>query len=209
MRTDGYTRARPLIEWRAVFGGTILGLAFFALISSLWVALAYGSDIAIVADNLPWVIAGTAIAAMLMGGYLAGLLSGVRGGAAGFFNGSTVWGLIMLVGLAVGVPTVARIFNVEPAIAADDGVISTTAAWAGFFALAVGWFAAALGGIIGGSSPRDTTNEIVLDETGVPAHEHRGGAVVAMMTAQPPVSARTATEPAVATTPAPDQRRAM
>ena len=208
--------ARPLIEWRAVFGGAVLGLAFFALLSTLWVALAYGSDIAQVATNIQWFIAGSAIFAMFFGGHLAGLLSGVRGGGAGFFNGSTVWAMILLVGLSVGVPTAGQIFNVTTPVVedvVDTATISSTTAWAAFFSLLIGFAAAAIGGIMGGAS-RSSSREIVLDDdmSAVPAHEHRGGAVVPIMSASSMTSVDATPAPTTRVTPGStteEQRRAM
>ena len=34
----------PLLKWSAVFGGLVLGLAMLMLLSALWLALAYGSE---------------------------------------------------------------------------------------------------------------------------------------------------------------------
>ena len=35
---------RPVISWGAVFGGAVVGLALFTLLSSLWLALAFESQ---------------------------------------------------------------------------------------------------------------------------------------------------------------------
>ena len=42
----------PLLKWSAVFGGLVLGLAMLLLLSSLWLALAYGSEVDTIRDNL-------------------------------------------------------------------------------------------------------------------------------------------------------------
>ena len=44
----------PLLKWSAVFGGLVLGLAMLLLLSSLWLALAYGSEVDTIRDNLGW-----------------------------------------------------------------------------------------------------------------------------------------------------------
>jgi hypothetical protein len=174
-------RARPLIEWRAVFGGAVFGLAFFAVLSVLWYTLSVGTDVAIVQDKLPWFIAGSAIASMLFGGYFAGLFASVRGGGAGFVNGSAVWALTLLVGVGVGVPVATGIFDVTAAsldtatsaAVAPATTITATVAWATLWAMLIGLGAAAVGGMIGGASPRATMphREIVLDGT-IPQHTH-------------------------------------
>ena len=44
-------RTRPqLIRWGAIFGGAVLGLGLLTLLSALWLALAYGSNIASVRE---------------------------------------------------------------------------------------------------------------------------------------------------------------
>ena len=102
------------VRWGAVFAGVVLGLALLALLTTLWFALAYNSNVDVVRDNLEWFIGGTAVAALFLGGLLSGWLSGVRGPGSGFFNGITMWGLILIVAVAVGLPAVFNIFDFGP-----------------------------------------------------------------------------------------------
>ena len=53
---------RPVISWGAIFGGAVVGLALLALLSSLWLALAYESQTASIRANLEWYIGGSALA---------------------------------------------------------------------------------------------------------------------------------------------------
>jgi hypothetical protein len=80
-----------------VFAGVVVGLALLALLTTLWFALAFNSDVESVRVNLEWYVGITAIASLFIGGLLAGWLSGVRGAGSGLFNGITMWGLILIV----------------------------------------------------------------------------------------------------------------
>jgi hypothetical protein len=63
-----------------VFAGVVLGTALLALLTTLWFALAFNSDVETVRVNLEWYAGITAIVSLFIGGLLAGWLSGVRGG---------------------------------------------------------------------------------------------------------------------------------
>ena len=106
------------IRWGAVFAGVVVGLALLALLTTLWFALAFNSDVETVPVNLEWYVGITAIASLFIGGLLAGWLSGVRGAGSGLFNGITMWGFILIVALAVGIPA---IFNVFPTSGSGTG----------------------------------------------------------------------------------------
>jgi hypothetical protein len=139
-----------------VFAGVVLGLALLALMTTLWFALAYNSGVDTIRDNLEWFIGGTAVAALFIGGLLAGWLSGVRGAGSGFFNGITMWGLILIVAVAVGLPAVFNIFDLGPvnSISDEGGLIGTgvdDTLWATFFTILGGFLASGLGGLIGGA----------------------------------------------------------
>src|SRR4029453_1417546 len=109
------------IRWGAVFAGGVLGTALLALLTTLWFALAFNPHIYTVRVNLEWYVGITAIVSLFIGGLLAGWLSGVRGAGAGFFNGLTVWGLILIVALAVGIPAIFNVFNLGRISAITDG----------------------------------------------------------------------------------------
>src|SRR5205085_5436050 len=106
-----------LVRWGAVFSGAIIGLALLTLLSGLWLALAYGSNVSSVAGNLNWFIGATAVVALLVGGLLAGYLSGVRGVGTGMLHGLTLWGLLLIATLAIGIPSVLNVFNLGHVVA--------------------------------------------------------------------------------------------
>jgi hypothetical protein len=153
-----------LIRWGAVFGGVVLGFSLLVLLTMLWLALASGPDsTSTIARNLRWFLAGSAIAAMFVGGLVAGWLSGVPRASAGFFNGLTVWGLILIAALAVGVPGVLQTAGFDPnAVSAAQAQAQATgllaanadALWASLLALLVGAVSAGVGGAIGGAITR-------------------------------------------------------
>ena len=109
------------VRWGAVFAGVVLGLALLALLTTLWFALAFNSNVETIRINLEWYVGGSAIASLFIGGLLAGWLSGVRGAGSGLFNGITMWGLILIVALAVGIPAVFNVFNLGRISAIADG----------------------------------------------------------------------------------------
>jgi hypothetical protein len=144
------------IRWGAVFAGVVVGLALLALLTTLWFALAFNSDVETVRVNLEWYVGITAIASLFIGGLLAGWLSGVRGAGSGLFNGITMWGLILIVALAVGIPAIFNVFNLGRVSAITDGTGLTgsgvdTALWASFWTILGGFLASGLGGMIGGA----------------------------------------------------------
>ena len=100
-------RPAPLLKWGAVFGGLILGLGLLVVLSALWFALAYGSGMDTIRDNLDWFIGGSAIAALFLGALLTGYLSGVRGAGTVFEDTAGVdWIASILV--AIGLVLLAR-----------------------------------------------------------------------------------------------------
>jgi hypothetical protein len=143
-----------LIRWGAVFGGVVIGLSLLLLLSILWVALAFGTGVEAIETNLNWFVGVSAIVSMFVGGLLAGWLSGVPGFAPGFFNGLTVWGLIVIATVAMGTPGALQFL----ATAAPDTMnmtgIEGQAVWAAFASLLVGAIAAGAGGGVGGMTTR-------------------------------------------------------
>jgi hypothetical protein len=152
-------RGPQLIRWGAVFGGTVLALGLLVLLASFWFALAYGSEISAVRNNLEWYLGGSAIVCLFIGGILAGWLSGVRGWGPGFINGLTIWALLLIVTFSVGVPSALNVFSLgRISNAVANGPIVApgvdTAMWASFWSLLIGFFTAAIGGAIGGALTR-------------------------------------------------------
>jgi putative membrane protein (TIGR04086 family) len=161
-------RGRTLIHWGSVFAGAVWALAITVLLSALWLALGYGSEIAAIRNNIEWYLAGSAMFALLVGGFLAGWAPGVRGWTPGLLNGMTVWGLMLTVSLLIGVPSVLGgaaafggniIGGITTAGRGAGGLAATQAAdtglWAGFWTALIGFVLAALGGALGGATPRD------------------------------------------------------
>lgn len=162
--------APNLVRWGAVFSGTVISLGVFAMLSSLWVAIAYSDadSSGLVTGNLSWFLGGTAVGALLLAGLLAGYLSGVRGAAAGLMNGLTAWGVLFVASLVTVVPGLTAITSELGAGLgagtntlggslgpAGGGVTAESAVWTTFWSLLIGAGVAALGGVLGGAVKRD------------------------------------------------------
>lgn len=161
----------PLVQWRAVFAGGLIGLAMMIMLTTLWLALAFGSEMETVAGSLEWYIGGTAIFSLFVAGMLAGWLSGIPSAAAGMFNGLTVWGLVLIVSLAAGVPSVLNVIGTDTAPVR----FGSDAAWSVFWSMLIGFGTAGIGGLIGGAMPRPAraTTEVGTTEgdLGAPSGE--------------------------------------
>ena len=148
------------IRWGAVFGGAVLGIALLALLTSLWFALAYGSEVDSIRQNLEWYVGISAIGCLFLAGLMAGWLSGVHGAGSGFFNGVTIWALMLIATVTVGVPAVLNVFNLGRIGTLDtstSGLLSqsdSTVLWATFATILGGLVASGLGGMIGGALAR-------------------------------------------------------
>ena len=162
---DGTTlvaRGPSLIRWAAVFAGAIVGFALFALLTALWVALAYrdigggaGSDninIEGIEDNLEWFIAGSGAFAMLAGGFFTGWFTSLRGAGVGALNGFVGWGATVVATVVFGVPSVLGAFSSFGSMTGDDVLFGGL--WAAFWTLAGGLVLAVLGGLAGGTARR-------------------------------------------------------
>ena len=154
------------VRWGAVIAGGVLAVALLLLLSSLWMALGFGSEVSSIADNLAWFIGGSAIFCLFVGGWVAGRMSGVRGAGAGMAHGATLWAIVLLVTLAVGIPAILNILNlgrVATEIDRQTGVIAQgvdASLWATFLSLIGALVAATIGGMIGGMTvpaPVETT----------------------------------------------------
>src|SRR5262245_27026709 len=80
-----------LIRWGAVFAAGAVGIGVLVVLSSLWLALAYGSGIASIREDLAWYLGGSAVMALFLASYLAGWMQGVRGWVPGTMAGLTLW----------------------------------------------------------------------------------------------------------------------
>ena len=150
----------PLLKWSAVFGGLVLGLAMLLLLSSLWLALAYGSEVDTIRDNLGWFMGASAVLSLFVAAILTGYLSGVRGAGPGLLHGLTLWGLLMLLSVTVGIPALLNVFGLN-ALANGAATATTLSSrgsdgtlWVTFWTLIGGFVAAGLGGMIGASFTR-------------------------------------------------------
>ena len=183
--TDPRRSGPQLVRWGAVFAGAVLALGLLALLSILWFALAFGSEISGVRDNLEWYLGISSIFCLLIGGILAGWLSGVRGWGAGTINGLTMWALLLIATLSVGVPSVLNVFSLGTLGAAvgepGGGLIAPavdSALWASFWSILAAFFTAGIGGAIGGLFARNSdfyepareseTEEYYAEEEDVP-----------------------------------------
>ncbi len=182
------------IRWGAVFGGAILGMALLALLTSLWFSLAYASEIDRIRGNLEWYVGGSAIACLFVAGLLAGWLSGVRGAGSGFFNGLTIWALMVALVVTVGIPATFDVFNLGRVTALDPagGLLEPDAGavlWATFSAIVGGLVTSGIGGAIGGALARPANLHLVNEIA------ERQADIVERRPARPDVEGRTVVVP--------------
>jgi hypothetical protein len=177
----GYTDnvPSPLLKWSAVFGGLVLGLAMLLLLSTLWLALAYGSEVGTVRDNLGWFMGASAVVSLFVAAILTGYLSGVRGAGPGLLHGLTLWGLLMLLSVTVGIPALLNVFGLN-ALATGATTVDTLSSrgsdgtlWVTFWTLIGGFVAAGLGGMIGASFTRAEPGAVNVVQPSVPPPARR------------------------------------
>lgn len=173
MYERGPGAAPSLVSWGAVFAGVILGLSSLLLLSSFWAAIGYGANVSDVASNLAWFVAGSAVFAMLIGGFFAGWLSGIPAAKPGLFNGLAVWGLILIGSIVLGAPGALGAVSIDPSFNVNPDAIGSATLWAPFLTLLVGAIAAGIGGLIGGK----TTRPAAYYAAGV-SHDHREHRIV-------------------------------
>lgn len=156
------------IRWGAVFGGAVIGMALLALLTTLWFALAFGSGMDQIRGSLEWYIGGSAVACLFIAGLLAGWLSGVKGAGSGFFNGVTIWALILIVVLSVGIPAILNVLNLGRVaqIEVTGGLLASgeDVLWAAFLSIVGGLVACGLGGMIGGALTSPANAHLVDDD---------------------------------------------
>jgi len=156
-----------LIRWGAAIAGAVWGLALMAVLTTLWLALAFPSDAQFIRDNLEWFIAGTGAFSLFVAGLVAGLLTEERGVGTGWVHAMTAWGTLLISSLIFGLPATFGLFNVGQIRTVDStdllGPAASDALWVTFLTLAIGAVAASLGGFVGGALPRRTTARAVAD----------------------------------------------
>lgn len=191
MRTDSRS---SLMRWSAIFGGLILGLGLLMVLTALFLALAYGSEVPEIRTNLSWYIGGSAVLALFLGAVFTGYLTGVRSAGTGMLHGFALWGLLLALTVTVGIPSILNVFNLGAVVTeatrnlANEG---STVLWASFWTLVGGFVAAGIGGAIGGAGSRgERTHERTVtrtdlddlsahghDDLGVHTHDAEGGLV--------------------------------
>jgi hypothetical protein len=161
----------PLLKWSAVFGGLVLGLALLMVLSTLWLALGYGSEIETIQDNLGWFVGISAIVSLFVAGILTGYLSGVRGTGPGLLHGLTLWGLLMLASVTVGIPALLNVFGLNQLVSTGTATANTLTntsndgtLWVTFWTLLGGFIAAGLGGMIGASFTRAEPGSVNVNQ---------------------------------------------
>jgi hypothetical protein len=178
------TRTPDLVRWGPVFAGVIIGLGFFALLCSLWFAIAFADGW--ISDALAWFVGVTAAVSLLIAGWIAGALAGVRGTLAGLVNGIAAWGLLFILSVAAVLPGAANLADAGMAQGTDalgpTDLTVGSAMWTGFWSLLVGLVLAAAGGIAGGRMNRPVMTgderqptEPVPTPRSVPGQEHVPG----------------------------------
>src|SRR5580700_9376790 len=171
--------ASPLVRWGAVFSGAVVALALTLLAGTLWVALAFGSHDAVFFNHLAWWFGGTAIAGMFIAALIAAGVSGARGRAAGLANGVTTWGVVVLGGLAAGIPGLLAYGSTRPVIVNGIRVaVTTVRPWTTFWSLLIGLGVAVLGGLLGGTLRHRPVDGVVGGIAAQPAMSSVRGAGV-------------------------------
>ena len=162
IRDDSYIARGPtLVKWGPVFAGAVSAFAMFVLFAAFWLAIAYSniggggeSDLDVnvtgIANNLGWYLAGSAIVAIFIGGFISGWFSGLRGAGAGAFDGLLAWGVTVFGTLVLGTPSVLGALGVG----SGDRQFGFGNLWETFFGIAIGLVAAVCGGAIGGAARR-------------------------------------------------------
>lgn len=189
MATTGYQAVAddvptPLLKWSAIFGGLVLGLAMLLLASALWLALAYGSDLSDIQANLEWYIGISAIVSLFVAGIATGYLSGTRGAGTGMVHGFTLWALLIVLAITIGIPSVLNVFGLQQVASeatttqrlidtGDEGAL-----WVTFWTLIGGFLAAGLGGMIGGAVTRSGIRSVTTDGRAAPLERERTTVVV-------------------------------
>jgi putative membrane protein (TIGR04086 family) len=156
---EEFRAIRPtVVRWGAVLSGGAIGLAIFGVLTALWMALGFGSDVSAIRDNLQWYIGASAVVSLFIGALLAGWYAGVRGWGAGLANGLTMWGLLFVVTALLGVPSILTALNLGRQVTTQAGGLLqpgvSDVMWATFWSLVIAGIASGIGGAIGGAMVR-------------------------------------------------------
>jgi hypothetical protein len=150
-----------LIRWGAIVAGAVWGLGVMAVLSALWLALAFPSGVDVIRDELEWFIAGSGAFSLFVAGLVAGALTDARGAGSGLLHGMTAWGALLIAALIFGLPSIFGLFSAGELRTIESGDLvgpgASDTMWATFATLVVGAVVAAIGGMIGGAPRRRST----------------------------------------------------
>ena len=154
--------------WGPVLSGAATAFLVFVAFSALWMAIA-ASGAAWVGGALQWFELATALGAAAVAGLVTGWLQPGDPGS-GAMRGSAAWGLVLVAGLIVGVPSTTAIFagatNMSLQALTTGGNLANQlsglggALWTTFIVFAGGGILAAVtGGASAAMSPRAEPTE--------------------------------------------------
>ena len=159
--TQEWVSARDRVGWGPIWAGLVATLPTFLILE----LLAYGLGLGNASGGTnAWVTGILVLLAFLVGGWVAGKTSAVRGTSAGLMTGFLVWGLGMTLLVLLSLLGLGQVFGVAGQfLAAGNRVnpggvqvnpnqvaqITRLAAWGGFLSLIVSAAAAMLGSWIG------------------------------------------------------------
>ena len=138
--------------WGPVLTGAVSAFLAFAVLSSLWLAIA-GSGVDFISNNFGWWELLSAAVAAPFGGYVAGRLQPSGDRMTAGLQGFASWGLLILAGLFVGIPSGAELFSGATNLTLQGATDASAnlaqfneQLWAAFAVFAGGALLAAMGG---------------------------------------------------------------
>jgi hypothetical protein len=148
---------RDRVRWGPIWAGLITTLPMFLVLELLAYGIGLGSTSGVVNA---WVTGILVLVAFLIGGWVTGRSSSVRGSGAGLVNGFLVWALGVVLIFAVTLLGAGQIFGaLGTAFGGGTGTggvtgvniahTARTAAWGGFLSLVASALAAMLGSWLG------------------------------------------------------------
>src|SRR5262249_10256611 len=136
-----------IVSWPGVIAAGAIAIGLLFLVTSLWNALAFSSQVSWFHDHIDWLNAITAAVVLLIGGFLAGWLAR-RGFLAGGINGLTVWGVLVTGAVVFGVGSALPFTQLSNA-GRNVNDAQPGSFWPTFVAYGVGLVVAVFGGFIG------------------------------------------------------------
>lgn len=144
--------ARSVMDWGAVWSGALVGAGVMTMVSSLWLALGFGSGVSTFHNDIEWWLAATGIGSVLIGGFIAGATSRTGGVSRGTITSIVMWALLAIPAAFVTVIIAAA--NHVSANTAEGVVdrVGNASLWAAWWSMLIGLGSAVLGGILGGAT---------------------------------------------------------